>query len=88
MRIAPPPFFPVATYARVRNSIESDLRQHREDSDKYNRDDQQAHISVADVSQFVGDDCFQFFVVQLLNNPFRESDRIGAVVDTAGKSVQ
>ena len=50
------------------NRIEGDFRQHGEDADKHDRDYQQTYIPIADMSKLMPDYCFQFLVIQLLDD--------------------
>ena len=45
-----------------------DFRQHGEDADKHDRDYQQTYIPIADMSKLMPDYCFQFLVIQLLDD--------------------
>ena len=58
----------IATYTYMCNRIERDFRQHGEDADKHDRDYQQTYIPIADMSKLMPDYCFQFLVIQLLDD--------------------
>ena len=58
----------IATYTYMCNRIEGDFRQHGEDADKHDRDYQQTYIPIADMSKLMPDYCFQFLVIQLLDD--------------------
>ena len=60
--------FTIATYTYMCNRIEGDFRQHGEDADKHDRDYQQTYIPIADMSKLMPDYCFQFLVIQLLDD--------------------
>ena len=60
--------FTIATYTYMCNRIERDFRQHGEDADKHDRDYQQTYIPIADMSKLMPDYCFQFLVIQLLDD--------------------
>ena len=70
------------------NRIEGDFRQHGEDADKHDRDYQQTYIPIADMSKLMPDYCFQFLVIQLLDDASWKSNSVCAVIDTACKCIQ
>ena len=73
---------------RIISRAQCYLCQHRENSHKHDGDDKQTYIMITDMRQFMGYNCLQFFIIQLLNDTFRQCYGITLFIYTTGISIQ